>query len=106
MRRFLIGEEQLHPCIYLSVWLSDRERPFPGANVPTSHRIEGGGIMHRMNLPGIAFLLTIGKKVGVATAPCCILHSAERPVFVSRHVDDQLMSNLLATIKSKMDSSM
>lgn len=101
MRRFLLGEEELHRCIYLSVWLSNRERPVPVANVPTSYHIEDGGIMHRMNLPGIAFLMTIGKRVGVAISACCILHSPERPMFVSRHVDDQLMSNLLATIDPK-----
>ncbi len=100
MKRFLRSEDSLSNNVYLSVWLSDRGLPLIGSTVPTSYHVEGGGIMHPMNIPGIAFLLTVGKTVSDPVKQTCFIHVPGRPVFVSKHVDDQLMSNLLATVKS------
>jgi hypothetical protein len=99
IRLFLREGRPLSPHIYLSVWLSDRDQPLAISGVPTTRHFEGGGIMHRMNIPGIAFLLTIGKKVSHGVAQTCFIHAPGHPVFVSRYVDDQLISNLIATVK-------
>jgi len=100
IRRFLRKEEQLDSNVYLSVWLSGREIPNVISSVPTSHCVEGAGIMHRMNIPGIAFVLTIGRKVNDGVKQTCLIHVPGRPMFVSFHVDDELISNLISTVKT------
>jgi hypothetical protein len=103
IRRFLRDEEALSPHIFLSVWLSNSEAPLVGSTVPTSWRVESGGIMHRMYIPGIAFLLTIGKNVDDSTKKTCFMHVPGRPVFMSGHLDAHLYSILRARMKRTLE---
>jgi hypothetical protein len=94
LRGYLKGESDVPQSVAVTVILSGLDRPVLAFCLPLSYRVSGCHC-HRFHIPGMSFVVAIGKTVPNVLADMCILQSPSRPVFVStvgdEHVQDEVM---------------
>lgn len=94
LRNYLKGETDAPRSVAVTVILSGLDRPVLAFCLPVSYRVNGC-YCHRFHIPGMSFVVAVGKAVPDAWADTCILQSSSRPVFVStvgdEHVQDEVM---------------
>ncbi len=85
IRRYLLGEARFPDNAALCVVLSKLKNPQLTFNFPNTIRVESG-YCHRLHIPGIDFLMTIGKRLDEERLTC-IVHSPVHPVCVCNEGD-------------------
>jgi hypothetical protein len=95
LRKFLIGEAELSENFAITVTLSRLTKPVLAFNFPHSSRLEGVH-SHRLHIPGMTFLLEVGKEVRNTCAEVCILRSSLHPIFVSTDGDKRVQKEIMA----------
>jgi len=95
IRRYLLGDLKLPDSFAVTVILSNLTKPVLAFNFPVSSRIEGAH-SHRLHIPGMTFLLAVGKQAGQSLSEIDILRSASHPIFVSTDGDRRVQKEILA----------
>jgi hypothetical protein len=85
IRRYLLGEGGFPVNAALCVVLSRLKNPHLTFSFPDTIRVESG-YCHRLHIPGIDFLMTIGKRLDEERLTC-IVHSPIHPVCVCNEGD-------------------
>lgn len=86
IRLFLLGDAQFPEYASLTVWVSSREVPLLAAHFPMSERAETVYV-HRLYIPGIQFMLALGRQIEASHLRGCIKHGRDNPVWMSDQVD-------------------
>ena len=94
IRRYLLGEDKFPENAAVMVILSGLRQPVLAFNFPISIRVEFGH-SHRLHIPGMTFLLTIGKEVPKSLGEACILRSSAHPIFVSKTGDERVQKEIM-----------
>jgi hypothetical protein len=95
VRKFLLGETGLSQNFAVTVILSRLTRPVLAFNFPHSSRFNGVH-SHRLHIPGMTFLLDVGKEVPNTCAERCILRSSLHPIFISTDGDKRVQNEIMA----------
>lgn len=93
IRLYLLGASSFPRSATVMVLLSKLRTPVLLFNFPDSIRIDEGWC-HRLHIPGITFLLTIGKH-SAESRVFCILRSPSHPIFVTKHGDARVQRSVL-----------
>jgi hypothetical protein len=93
LRRYLVGDSVFPQHVAVAVILSGLAQPVLAFNFPVSVRTELG-YTHRLHVPGITFLLMIGKALP-NPLDICILRSSVHPIFESKIGDERVQSEIL-----------
>lgn len=94
MRRFLNDEGELPERIALTIILSQLGKPVLTFSFPVSYRVEACRC-HRFHIPGMSFVLEVGKGATLPERGLCILRSPHSPIFVSKVGDEQVQDEVL-----------
>jgi hypothetical protein len=93
IRRYLLGEAGFPENAALCVVLSKLKSPALTFNFPDSIRVESG-YCHRLHIPGIDFLLTIGKRLDDEQFTC-IVRSPVHPITICNEGDARAQRQVL-----------
>jgi len=94
IRRFLNDEGEPPERIALAVILSQLGIPVLAFSFPISYRVEACRC-HRFHIPGMSFIVEVGKGVRFPQYGLCILRSQFRPIFVSTVGDERAQDEIL-----------
>lgn len=83
---FLLGKGDFPKNAALSVWVSTKVIPLLVAHFPMSERDENARV-HRFYVPGIQFMLAIGKQLNESQTKGCIACGRVNPIWMSDHVE-------------------
>src|SRR5579872_4908782 len=97
IRKYLLNEQAFPQNAVLMVTVSQLKRPPVVFTFPVSARVLGGH-SHVFHIPGITFLLLIGKGVDEESLGCCVLRSPFHPVFVCKDGDIRLQEGILKAL--------
>jgi hypothetical protein len=93
IRLFLLGKAHFPDNAAVMVALSQLRTPALVFGFPDTVRVESG-YCHRLHIPGIDFLMTVGKKLDEEHLTC-ILHSPTHPIFVCGDGDARAQREVL-----------
>ncbi len=93
IRRYLLGEACFPDNAALCVVLSKLKSPALTFNFPDTIRVESG-YCHRLHIPGIDFLLTIGKRLDEERFTC-IVRSPVHPITICNEGDARAQREVL-----------
>jgi hypothetical protein len=85
IRQYLLGETHFPDNAAICVVVSNLTKPTLVFNFPNTIRIKSGHC-HRLHIPGIDFLMTIGKRLHEEELTC-IVRSSLHPILISNHGD-------------------
>jgi hypothetical protein len=90
LRDFLIDEASFPEPSTLVVCVASEEKPLPGACFPVGLRLEGRYFKYNFHIPGLGFILALGKRIPEALQALCAVHSPSRIVVLTDMVDRAL----------------
>ena len=93
IRRYLLGTRPFPQNAVVNILLSGLRFPALGFLFPVSFRGDEGW-SHRLHIPGITFLLTIGRHSAESHA-LCFLRSSAHPIAISTLGDARLQKDVL-----------
>jgi len=94
IRRFLNEETELPERIALTVILSQLGKPVLVFGFPVSYRVDACRC-HRFHIPGMSFVVEVGKLATLRQRGLCVLRSRSNPVFVSTVGDERVQDEVL-----------
>lgn len=94
MRRYLNGECGLPTRVGVILILSQLNTPVLTFSLPVSYRADGSRC-HGFHIPGMDFVVPVGKDVPHSRADLCILRPPRHPVFVSKVGDEQTQEEIM-----------
>lgn len=95
LRTYLLGQAEFPQESSLNVVLSHLNFPVLAWNYPDCVRIDAGRC-HRFHIPGITFLLVLGKQVPSAWQHICVIRGPVNPIYVGKFGDALVQTQLLA----------
>jgi len=93
LRRYLLGEDTFPDTATVSIFVSQLNRPLLTFSFPQSIRFKSRHT-HRMHIPGITFVLTLGKELYSTWLKNCVFRSPLRPIYVSKLFDQTVQKDL------------
>lgn len=93
IRRYLLREVAFPQTATINVLLSRFKTPPLSFSFPDTARLDEGHC-HRLHIPGITFMLTIGKRAA-AEAGLCLMHSPEHPICITSAGDAHAQREVL-----------
>jgi hypothetical protein len=97
MRKYLLSEASFPRNAVVTIILSHLKTPVLAYNFPDSLRLESCHC-HRLHIPGVTFMLMLGKQAPQDFGQICVFRSPVRPIYVSKHGDALVQTALLALI--------
>jgi hypothetical protein len=94
IRRYLLGEISFPETAALVVIASGLGTPVLTFNFPVHLRVEFCRY-YRFHIPGLTFLMALGRQVADYFGEICIVRSAVHPLFVSKLGDERAQSEIL-----------
>jgi hypothetical protein len=94
IRRYLRGEADLPNCVAVTVILSQLDTPVLAFCFPLSYKAIGCHC-YRFHIPGMSFVVAVGRGVLRDWPEICILRSPVRPVFVSKSGDERTQEEMM-----------
>ena len=82
LRLYLLDQSPFPENVALTVWVSTADVPLFATHFPISERTETS-IVHRFYIPGIQFMLSLGKQLDDSIRRCCIATGVGNPIFTS-----------------------
>lgn len=92
-RQYLLGDAPFPENATVGVLLSKLRFPALGFLFPVTVRVDEGWC-HRLHIPGITFLLTIGRH-SPESKSVCFLRSPAHPIAISTHGDARVQKDVL-----------
>lgn len=86
LRRYLLGEGTFPDTGTVTIFASQLNKPLLSFSFPDSIRFNSRHT-HRMHIPGITFILTLGKELYSTWVQNCVLRSPLHPLYLSKLVD-------------------
>jgi hypothetical protein len=93
IRRYLLNETGFPRSATINVVLSRLRTPALTFSFVDTARVDEGHC-HRLSIPGITFMLTVGKRA-VEDSAICLMHSPEHPIFISTAGDERVQREVL-----------
>lgn len=94
-RAYLSGQSAFPEHASLTLVLSQLKHPVLAWNFPDSIHIDSG-YCHRLHIPGMTFLMAVGKLAAVAWEPICLVRSVPRLIYIAKFGDALVQTELLA----------
>ncbi len=94
IRQYLLGNAKFPERAAVIVIVSGLRQPVLAFNFPISIRVELCH-SHRLHIPGMTFLLVVGKDVPKSFGDVCILRSSVHPIFVSTTGDERVQKEIM-----------
>jgi hypothetical protein len=94
IRRYLLGDAEYPQNVVVVVILSQLDRPVLTFNFPRTDRFDFCR-SHRVHIPGITFMVMIGKDARRVLGEICILRSQAHPIFIGDLGDRRAQSEIL-----------
>jgi hypothetical protein len=94
VRKYLKGETGIPPDIALIATLSQLAVPVLAFSLPISYLAEGCRC-HRFHIPGICFVIAVGKATAKSWPDICILRNPLRPIIISTVNDEQTQEQIM-----------
>jgi hypothetical protein len=94
IRRFLNDEGEIPKGVALTIILSQLGKPVLAFSFPVSYRVEACRC-HRFHIPGISFVVEVGKLVSFPLRGLCILRSQFKPIFIGTVGDERVQDEVL-----------
>ena len=94
IRRYLLGETSFPETTAVAVVVSGLVTPVLTFNFPVHLRVEFCRY-YRFHVPGLTFLMAVGRQVTDYFGEICIVRSEVHPVFVSKMGDERVQSEIL-----------
>jgi hypothetical protein len=93
IRRYLLGENPFPDTGTVSIFVSQLNKPLLTFSFPESIRSKSRHT-HRMHIPGITFVLTLGKELHSTWLANCVLRSPLHPIYVSKLFDQIVQKDI------------
>jgi hypothetical protein len=93
LRRFLLGEHDFPDTATVSIFVSQLNNPLLTFCFPESFR-SNSRHTHQMHIPGITFLLTMGKALYSTWLNNCVFRSPHHPIYVSKLFDQAVQKDI------------
>lgn len=93
LRRYLLGEDDFPHTATASIFVSQLNKPLLTFSFPQSIRFNARHT-HRAHIPGITFILTVGKELYSTWARNCVLRSPLHPLYLSKLFDQLVQKDI------------
>jgi hypothetical protein len=94
IRKHLNEESGVPERVALTVILSQLKVPVLAFSFPISYRVEACRC-HRFHIPGMSFIVEVGKGISFPQSGLCVLRSQHHPIFVSTVGDERAQDEIL-----------
>jgi hypothetical protein len=94
LRKYLLGTADFPQTAALQVFISQLERPVIAFNFPESKRADDC-YWHTLHVPGITFLLAVGKELARERKDFSIVQGPSHPIYLSKQGDARLQRMML-----------
>lgn len=93
LRRYLLGEDAFPDTATASIFVSQLNKPLLTFSFPESFRFNSRHT-HQMHIPGISFVLTMGKELYSTWLTNCVFRSPLHPLYVSKLFDQAVQKDI------------
>jgi hypothetical protein len=93
LRRYLLGEDAFPETATVSIFVSQLNKPLLTFSFPGSFRFKSRHT-HQMHIPGISFVLTMGKELYSTWLKNCVFRSPLHPIYVSKLFDQAVQKDI------------
>jgi hypothetical protein len=107
LRQFLLGEGEFPPEMVLKSAVVRSSEPPPVIGFPSGLLTSKGGAtfhMHTFHIPGLSFLLSVGRRIPKSDREFCVIRSTRRILFFSP-IEDVINRMAAKTISESLPSA-
>jgi hypothetical protein len=95
VRRYLLGEADFPEHVVVVVVLSQLDQPVLTFNLPRTDRFDCCR-SHRLHIPGMTFMVMVGREVPRLFGEICLRRAATHPIFVGSLGDRRAQNEIMA----------